>query len=213
MEIYCQSFGGKAEVSMSSELALLVTHDFRQLESSVQEQVYQQYYLLVYRMVVFILQDHGAAEDIIQESFLRAIEKAPLLDEPDKLEPWLKKLARNVTLNYLRKLKRNREELNGRAQVAVSETTAAQDEPLRLENEVEAKLMRDAIIRYVNDLMPSYRQIMAMKWLYNMSYKEMAEELELSEGAVRQRLYRARETIRKRLEQEWDYVAREKADE
>jgi RNA polymerase sigma-70 factor (ECF subfamily) len=73
--------------------------------------------------------------------------------------------------------------------------------------------MKDAIIRYVNDLMPAYRQIMAMKWLYNMSYKEMAEELELSEGAVRQRLYRARETIRRRLEQDWDYAAREKTDE
>jgi RNA polymerase sigma-70 factor (ECF subfamily) len=46
-----------------------------------------------------------------------------------------------------------------------------------------------------------------------MSYKEMAEELELSEGAVRQRLYRARETIRRRLEKDWDYVARDKPGE
>lgn len=189
---------------MSNSLTLLFTHDFMKLDHEVQERIYHDFYLLVYRSVFFILRDHAATEDIIQEAFLRAIAKAPMLDEQEKHESWLKKLTRNVTLNHLRKLKRNREELSDNSQYVVRETAAALDQvPGRLEKEVELKFLRDSIIRYVNDLIPSYRQILAMKWIYNMSYKEMADELELSEGAVRQRLYRAREAIRKRLEQEW----------
>jgi RNA polymerase sigma-70 factor (ECF subfamily) len=189
---------------MSGSLILLFTEDFMSLDKSVQEQVYQEFYLLVYRMVFFILRDHAAAEDIIQESFLRAIHKAPQLEEKDKLEAWLRKLTRNVTLNHLRKHKRNRDELEESDAFVVRETAAAIAEPpARLEKEVELKLMREAIVRYINELMPSYRQIIAMKWIYNMSYKEMAAELELSEGAVRQRLYRAREAVRKKLAEEW----------
>jgi RNA polymerase sigma-70 factor (ECF subfamily) len=189
---------------MSGSLILLFTEDFMSLDKSVQEQVYQEFYLLVYRMVFFILRDHAAAEDIIQESFLRAIHKAPQLEEKDKLEAWLKKLTRNVTLNHLRKHKRNRDELEESDAFVVRETAVAIAEPpARLEKEVELKLMREAIVRYINELMPSYRQIIAMKWIYNMSYKEMAAELELSEGAVRQRLYRAREAVRKKLAEEW----------
>lgn len=189
---------------MSNSLTLLFTHDFMTLGHEVQEQVYHDFYLLVYRTVFFILRDHAATEDIIQEAFLRAIAKARLLDEQEKHESWLKKLTRNVTLNHLRKLKRNREELDEGSQYVVRETAATVDHlETRLEKEVELKFLRDSIIRYVNELIPSYRQILAMKWIYNMSYKEMADELELTEGAVRQRLYRARDAIRKRLEQEW----------
>ncbi|WP_082053813.1 RNA polymerase sigma factor [Gordoniibacillus kamchatkensis] len=190
---------------MPDKLFHLVTDDFLQLDSSVQERVYQEFYLLVYRMVMFIVRDHAAAEDIIQESFLRAVRKAGRLDAMVKLEPWLKKLTRNVTLNHFRKLKRNRAELDENSQLAVRESAEPFGSAARLEKEVEFKFVRDAIARYMAELHPSYRQILAMKLLYNMSYKEMADELGISEGAVRQRLYRARAAIRKHLERDWGY--------
>ena len=79
---------------------MIFNSDFYTLDKSVQEQIYQEFYLLVYPMINFILRDHAAVEDIIQESFLRAVHKAPLLTEIDKYESWVKKLTRNVTLNH-----------------------------------------------------------------------------------------------------------------
>ncbi|MFD0695087.1 RNA polymerase sigma factor [Paenibacillus sp. GCM10027628] len=188
---------------MSKYLMLIFTGDFYSLDKDIQEQVYQEFYLLVYPMIYFILRDHAAVEDIIQESFLRAVGKAPMLKEIDKYESWLKKLTRNVTLNHLRKHKRNREELESELGLVTKEAAPSAEHLVPLEKEVELKLMREAIIKYINQLSPSYRQIIAMKWIHNLSYKDMAIELGVTEGVIRQRLFRAREAIKQKLLEEW----------
>jgi RNA polymerase sigma-70 factor (ECF subfamily) len=188
---------------MEKVLALLFTHDFYQLDNGLQEKVYQEFYLLAYPMIYFILRDHAGVEDIIQESFLRAVRKAPSLKEMEKYEGWLKKLTRNVTLNHLHKYKRNRGELDAEVAFSQNETLPTAEKGMPLEKEVELKLMREAIVQYINQLHPTYRQIIAMKWIHNLSYKDMAQELSVTEGVIRQRLYRARESIRQKLLRDW----------
>ncbi|UJF32144.1 RNA polymerase sigma factor [Paenibacillus hexagrammi] len=188
---------------MSKYLILIFTTDFYTLDKAEQEQVYQEFYMLVYPMIYFIMRDHSSVEDIIQESFFRAVRKALSLKEHDKYEGWIKKLVRNVTLNHVRKHKRNREELESELVLVSKETAPSTEQSQPLEKEVELRLMREAIITYVNQLSPAYRQIIAMKWIHNLSYKDMAGELGVSEGVVRQRLYRAREAIRRKMEQDW----------
>jgi RNA polymerase sigma-70 factor (ECF subfamily) len=188
---------------MSKYLKELFTNEFHTLDKGLQEQVYQEYYLLVYPTIYFILRDHASVEDIIQESFLRAVRKAPLLKEKDKYESWIKKLTRNVTLNHLRKYKRNRDELEAEGVFILRESAPAAEKSVPLEKEVEFKIMREAIVTYINELNPAYRQIIAMKWIHNLSYKDMANELGVTEGVIRQRLYRAREAIRQKLLEEW----------
>ncbi|AQR77772.1 RNA polymerase sigma factor [Paenibacillus larvae] len=190
---------------MSKNLIQLFTADFLSMDKGMQEQIYKEFYMLVYPTIYFILRDHTLVEDLIQESFIRAIRKAPLLKEPEKYEGWLKKLTRNVTLNHLRKVKRNRDELDAEINLAPREYVNWVPDT-NLEKEVELKMMQEAIIHYVNQLSPSYRQILAMKWIHHLSYKDMAEELGVTEGVVRQRLYRAREAIRQKLMEEWDIV-------
>ncbi|MVO98008.1 MULTISPECIES: RNA polymerase sigma factor [Paenibacillus] len=191
---------------MSKHMIHLFTSNYYELDNALQEKIYKEFHVMVYPSIYFILQDHNLVEDIIQESFLRAIRKAPQLKETDKYESWLKKLTRNVTLNYLQKHKRNRNELDSEITLTVRESAPAYETGATpLEKEVELKLMQEAIIHYVNQLTPAYRQILAMKWLQNMSYKEMAEEMNVTEGVIRQRLYRAREAIRQKLLEEWDF--------
>nr|WP_283214731.1 RNA polymerase sigma factor [Paenibacillus sp. HWE-109] len=173
------------------------------MDKSIQEQIYQEFYILVYPMIYFILRDHAGVEDIIQESFLRAVRKAPMLQEIDKYESWVKKLTRNVTLNHLRKHKRNRDELETELLLSLKEAAPTSECLDSLDKEVELKLMREAIIMYINQLSPAYRQIIAMKWIHNLSYKEMASELGVTEGVVRQRLFRARDVIKQKLFEEW----------
>lgn len=188
---------------MSKYLIELFIHDFYTLDKGLQEQVYQEYYMLVYPTIYFILREHAGVEDIIQESFLRTVRKAPMLKDKDKYESWIKKLTRNVTLNHLRKHKRNRDELEVEGVFIIKESAPASEKAIPLEKEVELKIMREAIVEYINQLSPSYRQIIAMKWIHNLSYKEMANELGVTEGVIRQRLYRARDAVRQKLLEEW----------
>lgn len=187
---------------MTNHLILLFTNSFHTLSPNVQQEIYQEFYELVYNMVYHIIKDHGAAEDIVQDAFLRSIEKADQLKELDKYEGWLRKLTRNVTLNYLRKFKRDREELDT-DEVFISKEVANSYVVETIHQEVETKLMEEALIAYLSQLKPEYRQIFEMRWIENLSYKEMAVAMNVSEGIIRQKLYRAREMIKLKMENEW----------
>lgn len=187
---------------MSNYLILLFTSNFYSIPLELQQKIYEEYYRLVYGLVYFIVKDHQMAEDIIQESFLRAIQKAPQLHNLRKLEAWLKALARNVALNELRKLKRNRNELESDRGFFIKETSETKAY-VPLEQEVEAKLMQESILNYISALKPEYRQLIEMRWIDRLSYKEMASAMGITEGTVKLKLFRAREAIKNKLKEEW----------
>jgi RNA polymerase sigma-70 factor (ECF subfamily) len=188
---------------MSKYLILLFASEFHTLPNEQQLEVYKDFYVLVYPMVYFIVKDHGVTEDIMQEAFLRAINKSDQLLDWDKMDGWLKTLTRNVTLNFLQKIKRNREELEAEEVLDVREIGVTSSISTPIEQEVEMKIMQESIVRYLGDLKPEYRQIFEMRWLQHMSYKEMASVLNVSEGIIKQRLFRAREAIKQKIDDDW----------
>lgn len=188
--------------AMPSHLILLYDADFYSLSESLQREVYREFYTLVYPLVFAMVRDHGAAEDIIQDAFLRAIDKAAQVEEPEKFESWLKTLTKNYTLSFLRKWSRQRDELLS-DDVFLYKEFSMSGEALPVDKEVELTMMKEAIARYLDRLKPEYRQIVEMRWIHNLSYKEMADALQVTEGSIRQKLFRAREAIKNKLKEEW----------
>lgn len=187
---------------LSKYFILLLTTDIILLDSSVQKKIYDEFYRLVYPMVIYMLKDHSATEEVIHEAFIRAIRNPPKIIEEDKLKVWLKTVTRNATYDYLRKYNRMRDELVSES-VFNNEVLSLQGTDTAVDEQVEFKLMKEAIKQYIEALKPEYRQIIEMKWKKEMAYQEIAEELDVTVGTVRQRLYRAREAIKKRLAKEW----------
>jgi RNA polymerase sigma-70 factor (ECF subfamily) len=188
---------------MPKHLILLFAAEFHTLSHEQQLEVYKDFYVLMYPTVFFIVKDHGVTEDIMQEAFLRSISKSDQLVNWNKMEGWLKTLTRNVTLNFLRKINRNRDELEQEELIDNREVGVASNAPTPLEQQVEMKIMEESIIQYLSDLKPDYRQIFEMRWLQYKSYKEMAAELNVSEGIIKQRLFRAREAIKQKIDDDW----------
>jgi RNA polymerase sigma-70 factor (ECF subfamily) len=188
---------------MSKHLILLFASEFHTLSNEQQLGVYKDFYVLVYPMVYFIVKDHGVTEDIMQEAFLRAVNKSDQLLDWDKMDGWLKTLTRNVTLNFLQKVKRNREELEAEEVLDIREIGVTSSSSIPIEQEVETKIMEESIVHYLGNLKPEYRQIFEMRWLRHMSYKEMASALNVSEGIIKQRLFRAREAIKQKIDDDW----------
>ncbi|MCL6661893.1 RNA polymerase sigma factor [Paenibacillus amylolyticus] len=186
---------------MANRLQLLLASDFHNLGYALQEEVYYEYYNMVHGLIVYIIKERAAAEDIIQEAFIKIIKNKPIFEDEVKLKAWLKVVTRNTAINYLRKNKNNRNQLDTDSVFIDMETmnqTAAS-----VESMVETQMMEESIEYYLRQLKPEYRVLVELRWKKGLSYREMAELLDTSEDIVKQRLFRARGSIKKKLHKEW----------
>lgn len=186
---------------MSNMIRLLATADFREISEDLQEEIYYEYYDFAYGMILYIVKDHAATEDIIQESFIKVIKNKPVFENEGKLRAWLKVVTKNTTINYLRKNKNYRNQLDVEGVFMYKEEISKS--PISVENTVETKLIEESIMDYLQQLKPEYSVLIEYRWKQGLSYREISNMLDLSEDVVKQRLFRARESIKKMLFKEW----------
>lgn len=137
-----------------------------------------------------ILGDFAASEDAAQEAFLTAWRKIHDLRQPERLKPWLSQIARTSALGHLRRRhpERSLDDAADRADTALlPDEAAASDE--------EAALVRDALAK----LPESFRVPLVLFYREGQSVRMVAEALEISEDAVKQRLSRGRDMLRDRM--------------
>jgi RNA polymerase sigma factor (sigma-70 family) len=134
-----------------------------------------------------ILGNIAASEDAGQEAFLTAWRKIHELREPERLRAWLRQIARHAALGYQR-----RQHGHDTIEVApeLPDLGPAPDEQAASEEEVA--LVREALAR----LPEAYREPLILYYRENQSTRAVAEALDISEDAVRQRLARGREMLR-----------------
>lgn len=186
---------------MSNRLQLLLAADFNDLSEPLQEEVYYEFYDLVYGQIMYVLRDHTAVEDIIQESFIKVITNKPTFENENKLKAWLRVVSKNTTMNYLRKNKKYRNQVDvDRVFISEEELVVSST---NVEHQVESKMMEESIVFYLEQLKPEYRQLIEFRWKHGLTYKEIADLLDTREDIVKQRLFRARESVKKMLYREW----------
>ncbi|WP_245954940.1 RNA polymerase sigma factor [Paenibacillus flagellatus] len=193
---------GRGAVDLENILLLLTSSNFSALDITIQRSVYREFYTLVYRVVIQMVKDHAATEDIIQEAFLKVIRNVPIVDNETQLKSWLKVVVRNTTYNYIRKNKKNCNQIDS-DNVFLDNNIAYATDAEMIEDHIEMKMMADMIGRYLQDLKPEFRCLIEMRWKNCMSYKEIAEELHTSEDSIKYKLHRARNSIKKRFIKEW----------
>lgn len=137
-----------------------------------------------------ILGDKAAAEDIVQETFLRLHRMRSRVDPGRPIRPLLLKIASNCAIDLLR---RGRREDDFDEEVSIS-VEAGQSEPMTGDG-----FSGELLSREIAKLPPSYRTALVLRYAHDLSYKELASALEVSVGAVALRLKRAKEMLRKRI--------------
>src|SRR5213592_3226560 len=137
-----------------------------------------------------ILRDFAASEDAAQEAFLTAWRKFHELREPERLRAWLAQIARNAALGHLR---RTREHGALDEALALADESPAPDEAAA--NEEEAALVRESLTK----LPEIYRLPLVLYYREGQSVRAVAQALDISEDAVKQRLARGREMLRDRM--------------
>ncbi len=139
----------------------------------------------------------AAADDVMQEVAISAVEKGHQLRDPASAAPWLYRLAVMAALQYRRRQGRRRKLLDRYAERSRPEDGAARElDPLDwlLADE------RKAMIRKALSRLPQRdAEILLLKYTEDWSYRELAEHLGLTTSAVEARLHRARQKMRKAL--------------
>lgn len=154
----------------------------------------------VYHIVYRMLGNVHEAQDVSQEAFLRAFMNIDSYDTNRKFSTWLFRIATNLAIDRLRKKKPN---FHLEDQVAGTEDLTyysqfSSDEELP-EDQVVQWEMQEWVQEEIMQLPPKYRSAIILKYLEDLSLKEIGEILNLPVATVKTRIHRGREALRKRL--------------
>ena len=152
---------------------------------------------LIYRMV----RDRELAEDLAQETFVKALNAIDSYRPEFKFSSWIFKIANNAAIDHLRRRELDTLSLEGARDATTpdrAEATALQikdkgESPLE---EMESRELGSAIELAIGKLRPEYRSCILLRHVDDRSYEEIAEIMNLPLGTVKTYIHRARNELR-----------------
>jgi len=155
---------------------------------------------LLFRMV----RDRELAEDLAQETFVKALNAIESYRPEFKFSSWIFKIANNAAIDHLRRRELDTLSLEGSPQAETPEAIEAtalqiggrQESPLA---EVEARELGGQIEAAIAQLRPEYRSCILLRHVEGWAYEEIAEILNLPLGTVKTYIHRARNELRQAL--------------
>jgi RNA polymerase sigma-70 factor (ECF subfamily) len=146
----------------------------------------------LYNLARYLTNKPEAAEDLVQETFLRALRAAPKLEHDADLKPWLFRVLRNAFLDRCRSEKKHR-----------GNVSLEDDAPIAGPFDGELEVLRGAAARdieaAVKSLSDDGRTVLLLD-LEGFTETEIAEIMDCPLGTVKSRLMRARAHVRKQLQ-------------
>ena len=177
------SFEGGSLVLFSTEIAQT------EIDVTALEETYSR---LLFRVVHSVLRNQAEAEDVVQDVFVRVIERRRSLQTIRDMRVWLVRVAWNLALDRRRRIRPMQMDESFAENLAAN--TAPADERL-----AEAQRMK-AVLREMERLPRAERHILLLSVVEELGMAEMAKVVGRSESAVRALLFRARTRLRERLE-------------
>ncbi len=156
-------------------------------------ELYEKYKTNIFRTALAITQDRGAAEDILQESFLRLFTYADRIRTDVSVEPWLYRVAVNLSHTWVQKSRRRVAPLEGVLERLTDSLHLLPDHVM------ERRETQEAVQQAIAGLPLGHRIVVVLYYLEGLGLREIAEVLEIPEGTVKSRLHYARESLRRLL--------------
>ena len=152
------------------------------------ETIYNKYYKYVKQYVISLCFDEIIAEDITQEAFLKAFEKADKFKGDSRIETWLCSIAKNIFLSYKR---RKKEESIDNYEYLTSEFT--------VENDSEDKETAKRILKILMAMKSPQKDVFYMRAMGEMPFETISQIFGKTESWARVTYYRAKKEIIERL--------------
>ena len=182
---------------LSSENDAQLVERVKRHEPQAMADMYDRYGRVTYSLILRIVRNTGAAEDLVQETFLRVWNRVHAFDaKRGALGAWILAVARNRAIDYVRSVE-------GRMTQSASEFDelenpgAFADFKQNLLSIDRVRLVRDAL----NKLNPNQREVIEMAYYEGLSQSEMAERMKQPLGTVKTWARSALKLLRDQLEQ------------
>ncbi len=168
-------------------------------EQDALTELYNRTYDGVYQTIRAMVKDEDTALDILQDSYIKAFNSLDKLQEPNKFRAWVKRIAHNRTVDYLRKTK---------PIMFSSMVSADSDEMVEFADE-RLSVMPDAVMdqnettrlvsEILDELPEDQRAVTVMHYFDDVPVSEIAAQLGVSENTVKSRLNYARQKIKAKV--------------
>lgn len=182
------------QIQTANELAALVVKA-KDGEQAAFTELYDRTAPELYRCIRAMTRDEDLTWDIQQDSYLQAFERLDTLENNASFFPWLRRIAVNTTVTQMRKRMPLRfSDLGGDEESAIPELP-----DLNTDHQPELSLDRKETSRLVQEILASLPEsqqlIVGMRYYDELSIKEIAETLKLSDGTVKSQLFQGRKRV------------------
>lgn len=150
----------------------------------------------VYSLALRLVGNPDDAAEVSQETYMKLLRTIKQFRGDSKFSTWLYRVTSSVAISRLRKMQRQRLDTALDDEVWASMPGPASADPAVKAEEAWLKGRLDAALR---SLPPGYRTVVVMKDVYGFSLAEVGEQLGISEGAAKVRLFRARQRLKDML--------------
>jgi RNA polymerase sigma-70 factor (ECF subfamily) len=152
----------------------------------------------VYALICGMVRDREEARDLTQDAFIKAYKNLDRFRLESSYYTWLYRIAMNVAIDHIRKMKKRKHEAfdegiaarDGDGAIAAAHDRGNPDKALG------RKQLSAQIFDALDKLSPDHRQVIVLREIEGLSYKEIAETMEIAEGTVMSRLFYARRKLR-----------------
>lgn len=160
------------------------------------DELYNLYFQDIYRFLVSLSRDPYTAEDLVQETFYRAYVYLENY-KSGNVKSWLFTVARNVFIDHYRKQRR---------EVVTEQSffTRVFDRKLAIEDQILISEEVDYLLKLLGEIPPEQRMAIILRDFHDFSYEEASEIMEVSLANFKVLLYRGRQRIRKRRNEQDD---------
>jgi RNA polymerase sigma-70 factor, ECF subfamily len=192
----------RAELAQKTDQEIVVLA--RAGEEAAYRELIRRYERPLFSLLFRMVRDRELAEDLAQETFVKALNAIESYRPEFKFSSWIFKIANNAAIDHLRRRELDTLSLEGSPQAETPEAieaTALQiggrhESPLA---EVEARELGGQIEAAIAQLRPEYRSCILLRHVEGRAYEEIAEILNLPLGTVKTYIHRARNELRQAL--------------
>jgi RNA polymerase sigma-70 factor (ECF subfamily) len=176
-----------------------IARDLREGNIAVLQSLVEQYQYRLVRYLTYLLGSRDAVDDLVQETWLRVFERGASYDGHSRFEPWLFTIARNLTIDYMRKRRTfSLDSDSGTGEdAAAMQPVSTGPSPFALAARTEDA---EQLVHSLETLAPIYREALVLRFQEDLSLQEMAGVLQAPLTTVSSRIHRGLAALRAQFE-------------